>query len=797
MPPPGALVIAPTATAPGTAGQSPRRASARDITLVVVGVVVPGFLTMCALATFTESPHGLPGFWDYPSGTIGDGLLLPVLFAVLFVLAQALPRANHQVERRAFRAGLAVGAVGGALVPISWLVGPNTDPIWLLPRPHHFTVAGWVHLIYATVSSALLVALMAITLLRLRHAGRQNWPRSTGPLLVTAAAAGVGMLLLIGRDAVLGGMTVASAATVIGLVALAVLFLGGVRWAVGPVGARRLGRSAGIILVFAGGLTLIIVGWPPHYPVIVIVGATSALLGMAAATTSLAAADRYRWPVVAALGTLLTGGLVRSIDAYVDGGRWPLLWLSATLVLTFIALGAATRSRGHRSAIARHVLFVGYCLLACYFAARVTAPGPGRVNAGAPVAVADTAFDVMIFALIQSRFSTLGENDARNIEAEYLRWHEDPQAFAQRTQSAQDQKEANSALISDMYLLGFAVALSLLTLLAAAAEPLGLNRGTATPAPDRLLGVAAIVAILLTLVVNELLLRRYRRTTMRPQVGPTLEHLALPPWYWIAPAIGAGIWLGTAIALSGGPDHVPGLALGAAVVTCAFTARTLVYSPILLQTLKPTRGQVALALWVALCLGAGAYVFLAGGVWQGSAGLPGWALAVTATGHFVGASLVLVLAGLALSSGLPDGLSQRQTVLSRESVRAYIGLDAAVLGLVFAIGIVVPLYAASRDSSLHVTSLNVIAAMVFLPGLIAAVIWGLRNWSKLAQLTRDAHSVGLPAIVFHQAGGSWVGARVLEERRLHDLQAHLTYLRVCVVALMALGLGHLTVVLLA
>jgi hypothetical protein len=312
----------------------------------------------------------------------------------------------------------------------------------------------------------------------------------------------------------------------------------------------------------------------------------------------------------------------------------------------------------------------------------------------------------------------MGVKDQAGLRVEYVGEGDEMTAAAPSSEL-----ESTSTLVGDVYLLGFAVGISLLTLLGAAAGPLGLNRGTTPPDDTRLIGVAGATLVIVMLCAGEAVLRRWRRSNPTPPVGPDFDHLSLPSWYWVVPAGSASVWVAVAIGLSGGPMHLPGLAAVVALTVVAFCAESLIHSTTLLHTISPKRDQVLLSLWVASCLGVVTFLFISIGLWQGDAPLPGAWLAVTTVLLFIGNSCVFVSAGLALAIGLPKEERRTQTVLSRDAVRAYIGLDAAIVGIVLVIGVFIPLYAATRDHSLHTGSLNVIASMVFLPGLISAVVW--------------------------------------------------------------------------
>jgi hypothetical protein len=138
--------------------------------------------------------------------------------------------------RFALAAGV-LGFIGGAAVPLTCYFGSNTKPFWTLPRPHYFVLAGWIHAIYLSFATAAIAAL-TVWVFRALRAVRQGTGMIGDGLGATAmtlaVGAGLGMLVLIGRDSVVGGFTLASAATMIALLVVAVLFLGGLAWAARP-----------------------------------------------------------------------------------------------------------------------------------------------------------------------------------------------------------------------------------------------------------------------------------------------------------------------------------------------------------------------------------------------------------------------------------------------------------------------------------------------------------------------------------------------------------------------------------
>ena len=466
-----------------TTAQPVRRWS---ILVAAAGVVLPGFVALALLGSLRNYAYGLPGFWDYPSGTIGDALLVPGIIVGLLVQAQALRAWRAPSERVRQIIGGAVGAAGGAVVPVSWYLDPHARHIWMLPRAHHYLLAGWWHLVYLTAATGALGYLMVTVLGRLRRAPAESetrLPSGYRPDWMTlVVGAGLGMLVLIGRDAVVGGKTAASATTVASLAIVAFAFLGGLAWAARPVRWRRILTSALIIAAFLISLLGVIVHWAPHDPVIVGVGALTAALVCLAATSQLVFHPKrssYRWPTALAMTTAATAGLIRSTDAYVHGHPRPLIGLVAAVVLACVLLAIVDGDCSDAGRLTRYALFLGYCLFTYYLAARMRS-ATGEHSAGASVSVANTAFDVMVFTLIQSRFAELGKADEIRVKAEFVT---SPGQLLEA--SAPDRGSGVGPVVVDMLLLGVAVGLSLFMLLVVAARPLGLDRNAVAPSPVR------------------------------------------------------------------------------------------------------------------------------------------------------------------------------------------------------------------------------------------------------------------------------------------------------------------------
>jgi hypothetical protein len=747
----------------------------------------------------------LPGFWDYPSGTIGDALLVPTLVAALVAQALALPSTGLRAERRIALAAGALGFIGGAAVPLSWVANASTKPLWLLPRSHHYLLAGWWHAAYLSLTTAAIAGL-TVTVFRRLHATRRRSGIPTAGLqaaaMTFAVGSGMAMLILIGRDSVAGGATAASATTAVALVVVTAAFLSGLAWACGREVFRTHWRSGAIIVATLIGVLALIARWQPDEPLIVGISAVISLLGALAATSPFVHHDRlagYRYPTAVAVTAMLTGGLVRAADALFRGERWPFAWILAAILLTIVLV----RIVGPRQTPLRRVigfgLFLGYCVLMCYLAERIKLPHSSASSAGASVSVADAAFDVLVISLVQSRFGELGEADQRDIEMEYVSEseHRDfPTGYLEEPAEVALTSSSPEEITEDVALLGLAVGLGLLMLLAVAAGPLGLDRRTSNPASIRLLLVPGVALCTGIFWIAKARLGTWRTGTPEPVVGMALRELQLPTWYWIAPLGSAVVWAGVIIALSGGRAHIPVMATSAALIVLVLYAKSLVWGATRLQTLTTTSGQWIISIAAGLSIATATFWIIAFGIWEHDQPLSGGSLSATALAVFLGNAVVFAAAGNALGSGISHG-RESQHFLCRRNTMGYFKLDGAVFGVVAAIGLGIPVYAAVRDSELHVSSLNVVASLVFMPGFVSAVVWGLHNWRVYDQLVQHARiDYGLPKVLLARADGDWRQADACDIERRGRLHRHLESQRDGLILLMALGLVYLTTTLL-
>lgn len=165
--------------------------------LAAATVAVAGFGVLTAFWALQPSPAHLPGLFDFASATWGDGVALPLMAGSLAYAIRLLPAARHD----AVLAGVAglLGAAIGVATQVSWLGADAPRLNWTLPRPHHFTAAGWYHAAFLVLMCAAAAALWVVALNRAARSPRL--PARAGTALAMAFAAGVAFLGLLAADA--------------------------------------------------------------------------------------------------------------------------------------------------------------------------------------------------------------------------------------------------------------------------------------------------------------------------------------------------------------------------------------------------------------------------------------------------------------------------------------------------------------------------------------------------------------------------------------------------------------------
>lgn len=162
-----------------------------------LAVLVTGFGTLFIFRTLGNPRPGLPGLFAFTSATWGDGLVLPLMTGFLGYATRALPPAPYD-RRFAVTAAVFAGALG-VLSQSLWLAADHPRPNWTLPRPHHFTAAGWYHAAFVVAVCASTAALLALAVNRATRT-RARPPVRALIALAAGVLAGLVFIALLALD---------------------------------------------------------------------------------------------------------------------------------------------------------------------------------------------------------------------------------------------------------------------------------------------------------------------------------------------------------------------------------------------------------------------------------------------------------------------------------------------------------------------------------------------------------------------------------------------------------------------
>lgn len=101
----------------------------------------------------------LPGLFDFRAATLGDAICLPLMVSSALMLLGGQKLTDKQTKNCLILSGVAI--LIGIFVQASWLLDPNINPNWTIPKAHYFNFAGWYHACFFVVMfgiSALLAA---------------------------------------------------------------------------------------------------------------------------------------------------------------------------------------------------------------------------------------------------------------------------------------------------------------------------------------------------------------------------------------------------------------------------------------------------------------------------------------------------------------------------------------------------------------------------------------------------------------------------------------------------------------
>jgi hypothetical protein len=245
-------------------------------------VFLLGFGALAIIASTTEQPSGLPGMWDYWSGTIGDGLLLPLVCAGLVAGVSRLKALAVPGFKLATALACFVGATAGAVSQATWLLDPNPRLNWMIIEVNTLSFAGWYHLVFLILTSSFICGTSVELLLRARSV--RNVLLLPGPIYIQARTAlrevfGSSLTIAVLASAFLFGATViADGASSLDTVSSQGMVFGNLLGIVSSVViAALLLRRQVIALLFSYGCALLLAA-----SVVVIVAESENQTGIAA-----------------------------------------------------------------------------------------------------------------------------------------------------------------------------------------------------------------------------------------------------------------------------------------------------------------------------------------------------------------------------------------------------------------------------------------------------------------------------------------------------------------------------------
>src|SRR5215211_547966 len=115
---------------------------------------VLGFGVLACWSVAAPGPDGVPGMWQYWSGTVGDAILLPSILGGLTAGAVKLSREGYVVGWALPAISGFLGVILGALSQLSWILDPEPRLNWMVIKPNSLSAAGWYHVVFLIAASA-------------------------------------------------------------------------------------------------------------------------------------------------------------------------------------------------------------------------------------------------------------------------------------------------------------------------------------------------------------------------------------------------------------------------------------------------------------------------------------------------------------------------------------------------------------------------------------------------------------------------------------------------------------------
>jgi hypothetical protein len=717
--------------------------------LGALGVLVAGFGALLVFWLSADWPTE-NGLFHYLSATLGDGLLLPLMVAILIGGIASLP-ATHDDRLRGC-AGFAIGTLAGMATQAAWLADDSPSLNWTLPAPHQFNAPGWYHAVFLSLVSGLLLGLAVVAATRVRAARGDDAERVdrilTSPWLGTLFAASVtmvGLLIADNRDAV---GTDAGMATAAGVGFSALVASGLLAWTFG----RRL-RAAVAGLAFGLGAACgatALATWGLAAP-----QAIASTTVASAAVLSLGLSDlrpgRLRHLARAIpVCLVLLGGAAVSFQLVGERG------FEAAVAIAVAALAAVSMSAMRQQRVADEAVVgitVFYVLGVLALAAWLAGRPADNTEAAVAVAASLTVLDAIVITLVRDR---------------YRGFMLDVQAMRQAGLEPPPPGARGDAIGTWALVAGLSLpVLAALGVLAAEAAPsLGAD-DVAGGRPPSLMAwlIGGLALVVLTGAAARLAVRR-RKPPQRFDVDTRASVSAVAA---TACLLVSAATVTLALTQLHAPLHYPLAAAVAAVAVAVLVGEDLVRSSLLLQLARATPAAWAIAAAGGAMVAAGLFWLLTTGLWHGEepasvgGALEACAVTLLPLGLCAGGFGVVISSGLRtrhLTEQPPSLNTFWQQIMYAVLVFAAVAIPFFVVGRVDAHG------------DLANSGLVTLATLSFMPALLGVVLWVL---GKNAEHAKVESRYPLPDRVKEHLAAGAPAVEEINDRRKAQLRRHVNF----------------------
>jgi hypothetical protein len=681
-----------------------------------LAVFLTGFGALClfSLAHSWPTPRGL---FFFRSATIGDGLLLPLITALLVRVITRMSSVTVCRERLVASIAFAVGFGAGAATQALWLADDRPVTNWTLPAAHTFDAPGWWHAVFLSTMCGTVMALAVMAARRIAAARAIASGSAELPYSADRLAGSLGLDVLFGAGLLFAGLvaidnahttkTQAGMATAVALAIAATVTLGAIGWVLGRHAIKAAAGLAATTAAVAGACALIATGLrtTPAVGAIAVVCVILIAIALVAPIRPVRTAALARGAVIV---PVLLGGASLSFDLVAKDAREAFHFVVASSLIAVVVAGARRRNPTEMLLATGGIVYI-LGVLSIVTMLEVRRHSPSLVI-GLVVGVIGF-LTLGVFAIVQGAFN-------RFMTA----------VQGERKEEAEDTYRGTQAGRGTWLLLAGIVIPTILVLsaFAATAGPrLGIDRGTRNSFPGWLPWMALLCAV--TAAGGVALGFRYRAPTDPFVPGRKVQIHPTPAALLYAALL---LWALTITQAFHGPLHYPFAAAVASLALAGLASEDIVRSSVRLQLAVPSRwGVLGLAAGTAVAVAIAVFWLLANGLWVGAKPvsiLP----ALIVSGVILSTSMALMAAcGACIALALPTEhiTEQPPTDIAIEDSLMY-----AALGLFVA---AVPVFIMGR---LHVGHPKDIALPIFeyagfLIPLYQLILWALKNNHDHAQ----------------------------------------------------------------